>query len=267
MAVNTNVLDGAASTALAGSLRPAADRRLFLIAAIGFPLLILIGYAKTYYFSSFFSGVKPLANPLVHAHGLVMSAWVIFFSVQALLIRTKNVKLHMSLGIVGVALAALVVVVGMSTAVDSHLVRKTAPPGISPYGFFAVAVFDMVNFVILFAAAIWYRKRPAEHKSLMLLTAINFLPAAIFRIPILPPDYLILQAFGIPDLLALSGFAWYTWKHRKFNKIFASGIALIIATQPLRIFLAGSPIWIEIMASLAGQIEELHVHSPPPMPW
>ena len=228
-----------------------ADRRLFLIAAIGFPLLVLIGYSRTYYFSEFFNA-KPLANSLVHAHALVMSAWVVYFTVQTLLIRTKNVKLHMTLGMAGIALASLVVIVGMAAAYDAHLVRKTAPPGMNPYGFFAIPVFDMLLFVILFTAAIWYRKRPAEHKALMLLTAVNFLPAAIARIPLFPAEFMILQAYGVPDLLALFGFGWYTFKHRKFNKVFAIGIALIITSQPLRIWLAGTDLWLGSVARIAA---------------
>src|SRR5687768_12088266 len=82
-----------------------ADRKLFLATAIGFPLVVLAGYFKSYYFSAFFADARPIANTLVHAHGLVMSAWVLYFIAQVALIRTKNVKLHMTMGIAGVVLA------------------------------------------------------------------------------------------------------------------------------------------------------------------
>jgi hypothetical protein len=41
-------------------------------------------------------------------------------------------------------------------------------------------------FAMLFGGAVYYRKKPAAHKSLMLLTAINFVPPALARIPIAP---------------------------------------------------------------------------------
>jgi hypothetical protein len=92
-----------------------ADRKLFLVTAIGFPLIVLIGYFRTYYFSQFFD-VLPIANSLVHLHGIVMSLWVVYFVVQVALIRSKKVKLHMTMGMAGVVLAAIVIVVGMATA-------------------------------------------------------------------------------------------------------------------------------------------------------
>jgi len=224
-------------------LRRPSDRSLFLIAAVVFPLLVLIGYARTYYFGSFF-GAKPLATTLVHIHGFVMSTWVLYFVAQVALVRSKNLKLHMSMGFLGIALAALVVVVGMLTAWDAHMVRGVAPTGIPPHSFFLVPTFDMLLFVVFFAGAIYHRKRAAEHKTLMLMTAINFIPAAVARIPLgIPPKFMILQAFAIPFALGLAALAWHTRKHGKLNKTFAAALALY-ALSLVRIPLAGSAIWL-----------------------
>ena len=228
-----------------------ADRRLFLVAAIGFPLLVLIGYFKTYYFSAFFD-VRPVANALVHAHGLVMTAWVLYFVAQVALIRSKNVKLHMTMGMAGIALALIVIVVGMATAVDAQLVRGAAPPGENPHAFFVLPVSDMTLFAIFFAAAIYFRKRPAEHKSLMLLTAINFLPAALFRVAVVPPEYVILFSFGIPALMAVACLVWHSVKHGKVNKVFAAGVAVLILAIPARVMLMGSQTWLAFVGWLAG---------------
>jgi hypothetical protein len=239
MAINSNIIK-----------RP-SDRGLFLTAAIGFPLLVLIGYFKSYYFSAFFADAPPVANALVHAHGLVMSAWVIYFIVQVALIRTKNVRLHMTMGLSGIALAALVVVVGMATAYDAQLVRHAAPPGANPHSFFLLPVSDMTLFVLFFAGAVYYRKRPAEHKALMLLTAINFLPAALFRIPAVPPEYAEIWAFGVPALIAIACLTWHTAKHGKVNKVFAAGVFLLVAMIPTRFVVAGSQAWLQFVAWLA----------------
>jgi hypothetical protein len=242
MAVNAEVFGRPTDKARA-SRRP-SDRGLFLAAGVLFPLLVLAGYFKSYYFSAFFD-VKPLASAIVHAHGIVMSAWVIYFVAQIALIRSKNIKLHMTMGMAGVALAAIVVVVGLMTAWDAQMVRNVAPPGAHPHSFFLVPVFDMLIFVLFFAGAIYYRKRPAEHKTLMLLTALNFVPAALFRLPILPPEQAIIQAFGGTNLLAFAAFGWYTYKHRSFNKLFAGGFLLMIVSLPLRIYIGSTETWLK----------------------
>src|SRR5690242_2551626 len=145
MAINANVLNPRL-----------AEKRLFLAAAIVFPLVVLAGYFKSYYFSAFFPDSRPLANTLVHAHGLVMSTWVLYFVAQVALIRTKNITLHMTMGFAGIALAAAVVIVGMATAYDAQLVRGAAPPGVNPHSFFILPVSDMTLFAVLFAAAVYY---------------------------------------------------------------------------------------------------------------
>jgi len=234
MAINANVL------------RRPSDRGMFLAAAIAFPLLVLAGYFRSYYFGSFFGNTVP--NSLVHFHGIVMTTWVLFFTTQIALIRTKNVRAHMTFGMVGVALASMVVVVGLATAYDSHIVRKTAPPGMHPYGFMLIALTDLIMFIIFFSAAIILRRRSTEHKALMLLTAINFMPAAIARMPFLPMETIILWAYGIPDLVAITSLVWLSVKHRKFNKIYAAAVFLLVISHPVRIILTGSQTWINFVA-------------------
>ncbi len=238
MAINSNLLK-----------RP-SDRSLFLLTATGFPLVVLAGYFKSYYFSAFFDG-PPIANKLVHFHGLTMTLWVVYFIAQVFLIRTKNIKLHMTMGMVGIALAALVIVVGMITAYDSQLVRGAAPPGVNPHEFFIFPVSDMFLFAVLFTAAINYRKRPAEHKGLMLLTAINFLPAALSRLPLVSPENLFPVVFSISVLLALAALGWHTWKHRKLSRVFAAGVVLLIAALPLRFVIAKTQVWLNFVALIA----------------
>ncbi len=234
----------------ASLLRRPSDRSLFLTAAIGFSLLVLIGYFKSYYFSAFFNA-QPIANSLVHAHGLVMTLWVVYFSAQIALIRSKNIKLHISIGLTGIALAALVVIVGLATAYDAQLVRAAAPPWVNPHSFFLYPVSDMVLFVVLFAGAIYYRKKSAEHKSLMLLTAINFLPAALFRVSPVSDQLTILWAFGLPNLLAIACLVWFTAKHRRLNRAFAAGVLLLIVALPLRLIISESAIWLRFVALIA----------------
>jgi multisubunit Na+/H+ antiporter MnhF subunit len=111
---------------------------------------------------------------------------------------------------------------------------------------------DMLFFVVFFAGAIYYRKRPAQHKTLMLMTAINFSPAAIARLPLLPPELFIIQALVFPAMLGIVCFAWHTWKTRKFNWVFAIALIAFIASGPFRVWFSGTKVWLGFMAWLTS---------------
>jgi hypothetical protein len=102
----------------------------------------------------------------------------------------------------------------------------------------------MAVFTVLFGAALHYRRRPAEHKRLILLTVLNFFPPAIGRLPL---AFIAaagpLAFFGIPDLLAIVFVIVDARRNGKVNKIFLWGAILLIASHPLRLLLGSSGIW------------------------
>ena len=226
-----------------------SDRRLFLAAAILFPIIVLIGFGPTYYLRFAFNS-PPIPSMLVHLHGILMTAWVAFFIAQVLLIRTKRQKVHMNLGILGVALAILIIVVGFFTAATAaKFGAASAPPDIPPLAFLIVPMVDLVMFAGLFGAAIYYRTRPATHKRLMLLTAINFLPPAVARIPVEAfQSFGPLFFFGVPTVLAIGLLIYDTWRNRKLNKPFLVGAVALIASYPLRIMISTTGAWISFAA-------------------
>lgn len=226
-----------------------SDRRVYAAVAVFFVLVVLIGFGRTYYFRFAVDG-PAVPSTLVHLHGLVMTLWVAFFVSQVWLIRTKRAKVHMNMGMLGIALAIVVVVVGFFTAAAAAKNGSAAsPPDIPPLAFFIVPFCDIILFAVFFAAAIYYRKRLADHKRLMLLTVLNFLPPAVARIPI--PA---LQAFGplfffgIPTLLALGFIAYDTVRNGKLNKPFMIGAAILIASYPLRLMVSETNAWLTFAA-------------------
>jgi hypothetical protein len=229
------------------------DRRLFAAVALVFPLTVLLGFARTYYLKIAF-GTAPLPSMLVHAHGALMTTWVAFFIAQVWLIRSKNHRTHMKFGMFGIALAIAMIFVGFFTAVAAAKYGSAStPPGIPPLSFMVVPLFDILMFAGLFAAAIYYRKRPADHKRLMLLTAINFLPPAVARFPFEPfisagP----LLFFGVPAGLMIVLLVLDTRKNGKLNKPFLIGSITLIASYPIRILLSGTAVWLAFAAWLTG---------------
>lgn len=224
------------------------DRRLFAAAAILFPLIVLAGFARTYYLRGFFS-VPAIPSTLVHAHGLLMTAWVVLFGTQVWLVSSKRIRVHQRLGYTAIGLAVLIIVVGFFTAAAAAFGSASAPPDIPPLAFMIVPMTDLLMFAIFFAGAIYYRKRPAEHKRLMLLTAINFLPPAVARIPIESLQSLgPLWFFGFPVAVLLITLVLDTWRTGRLNKVFLAGSILLIISYPLRLILMGTEQWMAFAA-------------------
>lgn len=221
-----------------------STRQFYLAVAIAFPLIVLFGFARTYYLKGFFDS-QPVPSLLVHAHGIVMALWVALFAVQTWLISSRRIKVHQSLGYASIALAVVIMVVGYFTAVNAaKFGSQSTPPGIPLKAFFIVPLTDLLMFAVLFGGALYYRKKAASHKRLILLTMINFLPPAIARWPI--PGWLALGPivfFGIPTLLILIFLAVDTWKQGKLNRPFAFGAAALILSYPLRLMIMGTDVW------------------------
>lgn len=229
------------------------ERRVFLVVALLFPLVVVAGFARTYYLKGLFD-LPPVPSALVHLHGLLMTAWIVLFVTQVWLISSRRVKTHQQLGIAGVGLGALIIPVGLFTAVAAaKFGSRSTPPDIPPLVFMVVPFVDMLIFAILLGAAVYYRKRPAHHKRLILLTTLNFLPPAIARLPVAAIAAAgPLAFFGIPDLLAIIFVIGDTWKHGKLNKVFLSGAILLIASHPLRIMLGGTQLWLRFATWLTA---------------
>jgi hypothetical protein len=80
----------------------------------------------------------------------------------------------------------------------------------------------------------------------MLLTAINFLPPAIARIPIAALQNLgPLWFFGFPTALVLVCL-FIDWRRRgALNPVFLAGAVLLIASYPIRLALMGTAAWMQ----------------------
>jgi hypothetical protein len=228
------------------------DRRLFLASAAMLPLLVLAGFARTYYLKAAF-GTPPLPG-LVHLHGLVMTAWVVLFVTQVSLISTKRVRLHRRLGYASIALAVLVVVTGAATALRAAKYGPVATPGdlafpVPPLAFLAVPLFDLVVFAILFTAGVACRQRPAAHKGLMLLAAIGFLPPAIARIPVASLQGAgPLWFFGLPTALSFLALVMQARAHGRVNRVVLAGTVLLVGSFVLRLWLMNTGAWLAFAA-------------------
>ena len=227
---------------------------MYIWFAVFMPIIVLAGFARSYYLKGFF-GFPALPSLLVHLHGIVMTSWVVLFVTQVTLVASGRTRTHQRLGVLGAVLAALVIVVGVLTAIAGA--ARGSTPGPPALQFLAVPVFDMLVFAILVGTALYVRRRRLDiHKRLMLLAAVNLLAPAIARIPLH-----FIQAggplvfFGLTDLCLLACAAYDSVKNRRLHPAFLWGTLLIIASQPLRLMLSGTDIWLRFATMLVGLVK------------
>jgi hypothetical protein len=229
------------------------DRRLYILAAILFPLIVLAGFARTYYLKPFFH-TPDLPGRIVHLHGIIMTAWVLLFITQVSLVAKRRTNLHQRLGYIGGALSALVVIVGILTAL--YAAARGGSPGPPALQFLVIPLGDMFIFSVLIGLALYFRRNLPVHKRLMLLAAINLLPPAIARIPL---SFITnggpLAFFVLTDVCLLAAVAFDTFKHRRLHPVFLWGTIFLIALQPLRILLAGTDVWVRFAAALVRLVQ------------
>ncbi|HUR96549.1 MAG TPA: hypothetical protein VMZ26_00645 [Pyrinomonadaceae bacterium] len=236
--------------------RRAFERRFFLAIAILFPIVVLVGFAPTYYLKPLFDS-PPVPRTVVHLHAFFMAAWIVFFIAQVYFIRSTRIKTHQQLGLVSIILALGIIVTGIVTAVQATKYgSNSTPAGVAPLEFLAVPFFDMVVFAVLFGGAVYYRRNAPNHKRLMLLTVLNFLPPAIARFPFgLTAAFGPLWFFGVVDLLAIIFLAVDTWRNRKLNQVFLAGTIFLIASHWLRLAISSTAAWVSFatwLTSLGG---------------
>jgi hypothetical protein len=230
--------------------RQGFDRRLYRAASLIFALIVIVGFGRSYYFAGVFGGQALPAS--VQVHGVLMSLWVAVFFLQVRLVASRRIVWHRRLGMATVGLAALIVITGVPVALRAaRYGSPSTPPGFDPLDFLVVPLGDLVVFAIVFGSAIALRKRPAIHKQLMLLTAINFLPPALGRVPVLQ-QLGPLWSLGVPAVL-LGLCIWLDARRSgRVSRVLAGGGLLLAASYVARFALIAWPGWTSVATWLVG---------------
>jgi hypothetical protein len=127
------------------------------------------------------------------------------------------------------------------------------PGGVDPLAFLAVPLGDMAVFAALVTAGIWLRRRPDVHKRLMLMAMISILAAAVSRLPVIS-DLGPLAYFGVTDLFVAACAVYDVATLRRVHRTTALAGLLIVASQPLRLVISGTPVWLAFAKWLTGWV-------------
>ena len=219
-----------------------AERIFYTAMSLAILITVFAGFSRTFFLRPYFQ-TQPLL-PLLIAHGIIFSAWIVLFLTQTTLVAARRTRIHMRLGIAGGVLATVMVVIGMYTAI----VRAKGPspiPDVNPLSFLTIPLGDMLLFGILVGAALYFRRRADTHKRLMLLSTIAILPAAVARLP-----FGFIQAggplvfFGLSDLFILPMIVFDIITRGRPHRATLIGGALLVISHPLRMVIGGTQAWL-----------------------
>jgi len=227
------------------------ERRFFT--AMSFVLLaaVVLGFSRTFFFTSWFPEARELVPPerFFVVHGTAAAAWFVLLIAQAALVASGNVRRHRQLGQYGVALAAVIVVLGLY----GGLLAAARPGGfigvpVPPLLFLVVPVAAMTTFAVFVALAVARRSDPQSHKRYMLLASIAMIEAAVARWPF----DLIAQPSPAPGLgtfelvtclFLLPLVAWDLVSRGRLHPVTLWGGLALVATLLLRMPLASTQAW------------------------
>lgn len=243
-----------AASALPRTYRTArirADRRFYLLMALSSAALIFIGFARSYYLKVHFP-LSPSLSLLVHIHGAVFTAWVLYFVVQTALIAVRKPRLHIALGTFGVVLGCAMIGLGLAVAFTAMRLGHGTPL-ITPESTFLVGLIDIFSFAVFFLAGwIWRSHREAHQRLMLLAVVVGLLGAAMGRIvgygvpiPVISViNFLFLFAGPVYDLVT----------RRRIHRVYLVGCAYALATfTPLRFLVGATPWWRHIAHTLVGR--------------
>ena len=221
------------------------DRRFFTGMAVAAAVTVFAGFAPSYYLrtltgSATFSGGA--LSPLLHVHGLLFTAWIALFVVQARLVAARRIAVHRRLGYAAVALAAAMVVAGFLAAVDAAR-RGAAPPLSPPLVFLAIPMADLAIFSTLVGLGIALRRRPDAHRRVMLVSTIAILTPAIARLPgVMTAGPLAF--FALTDLFVVVAVVYDRATRGRVHPAYWAAGGLLLASQVGRLAISGTAAWL-----------------------
>jgi hypothetical protein len=220
------------------------ERTFFLGMAATCVAAIFLGFAPTYYLKTIYG--TPALPRVVHLHGLLFTSWIVLLATQTALVAVGRTDLHRRLGIGGAALAGAMTLVAFVTAIGA--VQR----GSQSVEFFAVPMGSVVVFPALVGAALVVRRQPAAHKRLMLIATAELLVAGVARWPIVR-EWGALGFFGVTNLLVIAPILVYDLvTRRRPHPATVWGGLFFVASQPLRIAIGGTDLWLTFSRWLIG---------------
>jgi hypothetical protein len=158
------------------------DARWFCVGvALMMILLNIVAFAPALIDPSRRNAPLPL-TPLLLLHAIVSGCWLLLFVAQTTLVATSRVATHRRVGVIGGVLSIVVVVLSVLVVIaqakrgfdlSGDIGRLPLPTGVDVPSANVALLYFPLQFAILVGAALWYRRRPAIHRRLMLFAVLG----------------------------------------------------------------------------------------------
>lgn len=217
------------------------DRYFYFAMSLLFALLVAWGFSHTV--------DENLLHPTVSRpsilwyHAAAFSLWVVFYIFQSALVRTRNVKWHRFFGWFGAGLGAVMLPLGITTAVVMGRFETNQLHEARSAVFRIVPFYDMVAFAVLFGLAVFWRRKPELHRRLMFIATCTLLSAAFGRMPYFGPHLLF---FVGVDATILLGVARDLLVSRRIHRVYLIALPVLILCQAFVLYtwLSGAAWWV-----------------------
>jgi hypothetical protein len=219
--------------------------------AVTVAVIAFVGFTPTYW-APLVAGRLETA-PIVHLHGLVFTAWTLFFILQTSLVATGRTALHRTTGLIGISLATAMLIVGLAAATHSLVNLNAAGFADPAIPFSIVPITTVIFFAGTVAFAVANVRRPEVHKRLMVLASVVILMAAFARMVRMlaggtaadgppPVEFTVVPAIAT-DLLIVVAMI-HDWRTRgRPHPVYLVGGGLWLVVQLGRIPFSHTPQW------------------------
>lgn len=153
-----------------------SDDIFFMSMALLILVIVVTGFAQSYFLAGMVRAKLP--SPMVHVHGALFVSWIFLLVLQASLVTLRNLKLHMTLGVLGFVLPPLMIIAGTLTLFGSiQRGQIDVPLEILLAG----DLENLLIFIVLVSWGLLARRQSAFHKRLMILGTMALMGPAIDR--------------------------------------------------------------------------------------
>jgi hypothetical protein len=228
------------------------ERDLFVVLGL---VLLLVGFAPTFFLKPIFGAGKPLTL-LVFAHGVAATAWIAVFLLQYFGASRGSLERHKWFGVLGATLFGLVVALSIVTVVARVNAANPSTAGITPLLALAYPFWVLVEVVIFVTAAIAAIGRPDWHRHFQLAGFFVFLAPATaraLRFVIAAGPLATYGSLAISLLLYIGATGLKDKRTGNFSQaaLVAIGVQLV-ATLLLYLSLSGASWWLQFASALTG---------------